>query len=63
MKLYRETGTNLLAVLPADPGAGPEPRPVPVLQGMAQNKAAGVLTFSSVAQGREATIFGVPIYG
>ncbi len=64
MKLYRETGTNpLSSCLPIIVQAPIFFALFRVLQGMAQNKAVGVLTPELVAQGREATIFGVPIYG
>jgi YidC/Oxa1 family membrane protein insertase len=64
MKLYRETGTNpLSSCLPILVQAPIFFALFRVLQGMAQNKAVGVLTPELVAQGREATIFGVPIYG
>jgi YidC/Oxa1 family membrane protein insertase len=64
MKLYRETGTNpLSSCLPILVQAPIFFALFRVLQGMAQNKAVGVLTPELVEQGREATIFGVPIYG
>jgi YidC/Oxa1 family membrane protein insertase len=64
MKLYRETGTNpLSSCLPILVQAPIFFALFRVLQGMAQDKAVGVLTPELVAQGREATIFGVPIYG
>ena len=64
MKLYRETGTNpLSSCLPIIVQAPIFFALFRVLQGMAQNKAVGVLTPELVEQGREATIFGVPIYG
>ncbi|MEZ5184594.1 MAG: membrane protein insertase YidC [Candidatus Nanopelagicales bacterium] len=64
MKLYRETGTNpLSSCLPILVQAPIFFALFRVLQGMAQNKAVGVLTPELVAQGREASIFGVPIYG
>jgi YidC/Oxa1 family membrane protein insertase len=64
MKLYRETGTNpLSSCLPIIVQAPIFFALFRVLQGMAQDKAVGVLTPELVAQGREATIFGVPIYG
>ena len=64
MKLYRETGTNpLSSCLPILVQAPIFFALFRVLQGMAQNKPVGVLTPELVAQGREATIFGVPIYG
>jgi YidC/Oxa1 family membrane protein insertase len=64
MKLYRETGTNpLSSCLPILVQAPIFFALFRVLQGMAQNKAVGALTPELVEQGREATIFGVPIYG
>jgi YidC/Oxa1 family membrane protein insertase len=64
MKLYRETGTNpLSSCLPIIVQAPIFFALFRVLQGMAQNKAVGVMTPELVEQGREATIFGVPIYG
>ncbi len=64
MKLYRETGTNpLSSCLPILVQAPIFFALFRVLQGMAQNKAVGVLTPELVDQGREATILGVPIYG
>lgn len=64
MKLYRETGTNpLSSCLPIIVQAPIFFALFRVLQGMAQDKAVGVLTPELVQQGREATIFGVPIYG
>lgn len=64
MKLYRETGTNpLSSCLPILVQAPIFFALFRVLQGMAQDKAVGVLTPELVAQGREASIFGVPIYG
>ncbi len=64
MKLYRETGTNpLSSCLPILVQAPIFFALFRVLQGMAQDKAVGVLTPELVDQGREATIFGVPIYG
>ncbi len=64
MKLYRESGTNpLSSCLPILVQAPIFFALFRVLQGMAQDKAVGVLTPALVAEGREATIFGVPIYG
>ncbi len=64
MKLYRETGTNpLSSCLPIIVQAPIFFALFRVLQGMAQDKAVGVMTPELVQQGREATIFGVPIYG
>ena len=64
MKLYRESGTNpLSSCLPILVQAPIFFALFRVLQGMAQDKAVGVLTPELVDQGREATIFGVPIYG
>ncbi len=64
MKLYRETGTNpLSSCLPILVQAPIFFALFRVLQGMAQNKAVGVLTPELVEQGREASILGVPIYG
>jgi YidC/Oxa1 family membrane protein insertase len=64
MKLYRETGTNpLSSCLPILVQAPIFFALFRVLQGMAQDKAVGVLTPELVDQGREALIFGVPIYG
>ena len=64
MKLYRESGTNpLSSCLPILVQAPIFFALFRVLQGMAQDNAVGVLTPELVDQGREATIFGVPIYG
>ena len=64
MKLYRASGTNpLSSCLPILVQAPIFFALFRVLQGMAQDKAVGVLTPELVDQGREATIFGVPIYG
>ncbi|MEI2642842.1 MAG: membrane protein insertase YidC [Candidatus Nanopelagicales bacterium] len=64
MKLYRETGTNpLSSCLPIIVQAPIFFALFRVLQGMSRGVAVGVLTPELVAQGREATIFGVPIYG
>ncbi|MCB0897788.1 MAG: membrane protein insertase YidC [Actinobacteria bacterium] len=64
MKLYRESGTNpLSSCLPILVQAPIFFALFRVLQGMAQDKAVGVLTPALVAEGREASIFGVPIYG
>ncbi len=64
MKLYRESGTNpLSSCLPILVQAPIFFALFRVLQGMAQDKAVGVLTPELVAEGREASIFGVPIYG
>ena len=64
MKLYRESGTNpLSSCLPILVQAPIFFALFRVLQGLAQDKAVGVLTPELVDQGREATIFGVPIYG
>jgi YidC/Oxa1 family membrane protein insertase len=64
MKLYRESGTNpLSSCLPILVQAPIFFALFRVLQGMAQNNPVGALTPELVAQAREATIFGVPIYG
>lgn len=64
MKLYRETGTNpLSSCLPIIVQAPIFFALFRVLQGIAQDKAIGVMTPELVDQAREATIFGVPIYG
>jgi YidC/Oxa1 family membrane protein insertase len=64
MKLYRETGTNpLSSCLPIIVQAPIFFALFRVLQGMSRGIPVGVLTPELVAQGREATIFGVPIYG
>lgn len=64
MKLYKETGTNPLS------SCFPILLQAPIffalfrtLQGIAQGQAIGAMTPELVAQAREATIFGAPIYG
>jgi len=64
MKLYKETGTNPLAsCLPIILQAPIFFALFRVLQGIAQGKSVGPMTPELVAQAREASIFGVPIYG
>lgn len=64
MKLYRETGTNpLSSCLPLLLQAPIFFALFRVLQGIASGVAYGALTDQMVADARQATVFGAPIYG
>ncbi len=63
MALYKETGTNpLSSCLPILAQAPIFYALFQVLQGISMGIARGVMTPELVAQAREATLFGVPIY-